>query len=89
VFSTGPYFHDHSAASLRAVVDPAVQQNDPVYGNPAYPGLKKLFNEFHDVRGHEDFLFGASKVQLTLNTLAAGSTFEADITAILAYIQSL
>lgn len=89
VYSTGPYFHDHSAVSLRAVVDPSVQQNDPVYGNPAYPGLKKLFNEFHDVRGHEDFFFGASKVQLTLQTLASGSTFDADISAILAYIQSL
>ena len=88
-FSTGPYFHDHSAASLRTIVDPSAQTTDPVFGNPAYPGLQKFFNEFHDVRGHEDFVVGASKVQVTLQTLAAGSTFDADIEAILAYIASL
>jgi YVTN family beta-propeller protein len=89
VFSTGPYFHDHSAASLRAIVDPAIQQTDPVYGNPAYPGLQKFFNEFHDVRGHEEFFVGSSKVQVTLKTLLAGSTFDADIEALLAYIEAL
>ncbi len=89
VFSTGPYFHDHSASSLRALVDPEIQQTDPVYGNAAYPGLLKLFNEFHDVRGHEQFVLGASKVQTTLQTVAAGSTFDADIEAILEYIASL
>ena len=89
VFSTGPYFHDHSAASLRAVVDPGSQVSDPVFGNPAYPGLQKFFNEFHDLRGHEDMVTGASKVQVTLQTLASGSTFDADIEAILAYIASL
>ena len=89
VFSTGPYFHDHSASSLRAIVDPVVQVSDPVYGNAAYPGIQKFFNEFHDVRGHEDIVPGASKVQVTLQTLAAGSTFQADIEAILEYISSL
>jgi YVTN family beta-propeller protein len=89
VFSTAPYFHDHSAASLRAIVDPSSQQTDPVYGNPNYPGLQKFFNEFHDVRGHEDLVPSSSKVQVTLKTVLAGSTFQADIDAILAYISSL
>ena len=88
-FSSGPYFHDHSAASLRAIVDPSVQQTDPVYGNASYPGLQKFFNEFHDVRGHEEFVPGASKVQLTLQTVASGSTFQVDIEALLEYIISL
>ena len=88
-FSSGPYFHDHVASSLRAIVDPSVQQTDPVYGNAAYPGMQKMFNEFHDIRGHEDFVIGASKVQVTLQTLAAGSTFQADIEAILEYIAAL
>ncbi|MEM7307081.1 MAG: YncE family protein [Planctomycetota bacterium] len=89
VFSTGPYFHDHSLASLRAVLDPASQGSDPVFGHPTYPGVLKYFNEFHDIRGHEEFVVGASKVQVTLQTLAAGSTFDADIEALLAYISSL
>jgi hypothetical protein len=88
VFSTGPYFHDHSAASLRNLLDPGKQQSDPVYGNPAYPGLQKFFNEFHDVRGHE-LTPGSSKVQVTLITLTAGSTFDLDIERLLAYISSL
>jgi hypothetical protein len=88
VFSTGPYFHDHSAASLRNLLDPGGQQSNPVYGNPAYPGLQKFFNEFHDVRGHE-LSPGSSKVQVTLTTLAAGSTFDLDIERLLAYISSL
>ncbi|MEM7307084.1 MAG: beta-propeller fold lactonase family protein [Planctomycetota bacterium] len=89
VFSTGPYFHDHSVVSLRTVLDPAAQQSDPVFGHPSYPALQKFFNEFHDIRGHEDFVPGASKVQVTLQTLASGSTFDADIQALLEYISSL
>ena len=89
VFSTGPYFHDHVASSLRAILDPSVQQTDPVYGNAAYPGVQKMFNEFHDIRGHEEFVVGASKVQVTLQTLASGSTIQTDIEAILEYIAAL
>jgi hypothetical protein len=90
VFSSGPYFHDHSASSLRMVVDPEAQAIDPVYGtpafgSPAYPGLTKFFNEFHDIRGHEQFVQGASKVQVTLNS----TNVQSDIEAILSYIQSL
>jgi YVTN family beta-propeller protein len=91
VFSSSPYFHDHSAYSLRMVVDPAAQAIDPVYGSPAfpgqapYPGLNKFFNEFHDVRGHEQFVQGASKVQLNLQS----TNVDADIEAILAFIRSL
>jgi hypothetical protein len=47
--------------------------------------LWKFFNEFHDVRGHEQFVQGASKVQTTLNS----SNVDADIEAILAYMTSL
>lgn len=90
VVTSGPYFHDHSAISLRAILDPEAQAIDPVYGSPAYgtpfPGLNKFFNEFHDVRGHEDFVQGASKVQLNLNS---GANVQADIEALLAFIQSL
>ncbi len=89
VFSTGPYFHDHSLSSLRAVLDPKSQLNDPVYGNPTYPSVNKFFNEFHDIRGDDTFVVSASKVQLTLQTIASGSTFDADILALLEYIQSL
>jgi YVTN family beta-propeller protein len=90
VVSSGPYFHDHSAISLRMILDPEAQAIDPVYGSPAYggpafPGLNKFFNEFHDVRGHEQFAQGASKVQLNLNS----TNVQADIEALLAYIQSL
>lgn len=92
VFSTGPYFHDHVAFSLRSIVDPVIQSTSPVYGTPAfpsaapYPGLNKFFNEFHDLRGHEQFVPGASKVQLTL---ISGSNVDADIEALLAFIESI
>ncbi len=89
VFSTGPYFHDHVAVSLRTLLDPQLQTTDPVYGDPSLPHLSKFFNEFHDVRGNELFAPGASKVQQTLQTLANGSTIEADVEALLEYISSL
>ena len=63
----------------------------PIYGTPAfpgpttYPGLNKFFNEFHDVRGHEQFVQGASKVQLDLHS----TNVDADIEALLAYITSI
>ena len=70
VFSSGPYFHDHVAYSLRSLVDPVAQIKDPVYGTPAYlavgkpalPEGKKTYNDVHDVRGHEKFAPLASKV---------------------------
>lgn len=94
VFSTGPYFHDHAALSLRALLDPEAQALSPIYGSPAfplltpYPGLMKEFNDVHDIRGHEQFAPGASKVQTTLQS---GSPAQAsiDIEALLSYIQSL
>lgn len=90
VFSTGPYFHDHSTFSLRGLVDPESQALSPIYGSPAfptpYPGLNKIFNDVHDVRGHEQFVPGSSKVQ---QTLISGPNVNNDIEAILAYIQSL
>ncbi len=92
LFSTGPYFHDHMAYSLRALLDPDVQALSPIYGSPAfaglqpYPGLNKIFNEAHDVRGHEQFVPGISKVQLTLQS---GPNVDSDIEALLAYISSL
>jgi hypothetical protein len=93
VYSTGPYFHDHSAISLRMVVDPEKQAYDTVYGQGAYSGpqtfagLNKFFNEFHDVRGHEQFTgSGASKVQINL---VSGANVNSDIEALLAYIESL
>ena len=94
VWTTGPYFHDHSVYSLRNLVDPASQMFDAVYGDPAYagmtvpaPGVLKVFNEAHDIRGHEDppAQPGDSKVQQTLNS----TDVDADIDAILRYIQSL
>ena len=91
VFGTGPYFHDHSSFTLRALLDPESQSVSPVYGSPAFPGqtpypaLGKFFNEFHDVRGHEQFVQGASKVQTTLNSV----NVQADIEALLAYVKSL
>jgi 6-phosphogluconolactonase (cycloisomerase 2 family) len=91
VFGTGPYFHDHSAYSLRMVVDPEAQALSAVYGDPAfptqppYPGLNKFFNEFHDVRGHEQYAPGASKVQINLHS----PNVQVDIEAILAFIQSI
>ncbi|MCZ6597238.1 MAG: hypothetical protein O7B99_06355, partial [Planctomycetota bacterium] len=90
VFSSGPYMHDHSLASLRMVLDPGLQLTDPVYGNALYPGVQKFFNEFHDARGHEDFVPGASKVQTTLLTFTTpGATIDEDIQALLEYISSL
>lgn len=94
IFASGPFFHDQVAYSLRALVDPDVQALSPVYGSPAfplltpYPGLNKIFNDVHDVKGHEQFVAGASKVQVTLQS---GTPAQAalDIEALLAYIQSL
>jgi hypothetical protein len=90
VFSTAPYFHDHVAYSLRTILDPEAQAISNVYGSPAYtgpalPGMNKFFNEFHDVRGHEQFHAGASKVQVNLSS----TNVNADIEALLAYIESL
>jgi hypothetical protein len=94
VFSTGPYFHDHVAISLRTILDPEAQITSPVYGSPAYAGqppfptMLKFFNEFHDIRGHEQFVPGASKVQINLIS-GAGPGVQSDIEAILAYIESI
>ena len=94
VWSTGPYFHDHNTFSLRGLVDPGAQMFDPVYGDPAYglaavprPSVLKIFNEAHDVLGHETAPSqpGDSKVQQTLNS----TNPQADVDAILAFIQSL
>ncbi len=91
VITSGPYFHDHSAISLRSLVDPEAQALSAIYGSAAFPGqtpfpgLNKFFNEFHDVRGHEQFVPGASKVQINLQS----TNPDADIEAILAFIQSL
>ena len=92
VFSSGPYFHDHVAYSLRTILDPEAQALSPVYGSPAfssgpaYPGMNKFFNEFHDVRGHQQFAPGASKVQVNL---VSGPNVNQDIEALLAFIQSI
>ena len=88
-FSTGPYMHDHSVLSLRTILDPQAQMTDPVFGDPSLPGLNKFKNEFHDIRGDDTFFANSSKVQLTLQTLANGRTFDEDIRDILEYIQSL
>lgn len=91
-FASGPYFHDHAAYSLRALLDPDTQALSPIYGSPAfpgqppYPGLNKIFNEVHDLRGHEQFVPGISKVQLTLQS---GASINNDVEALLAYISSL
>ena len=45
----------------------------------------KNFNEFHDVRGHEEFFPGVSKVQQDLMS----TNVDADIEALLAFIESL
>jgi YVTN family beta-propeller protein len=94
VQGTGPYFHDHTSYSLRHLLDPQSQVSSPIYGSPAYTALgqapyvsvQKHFNEVHDVRGHEQFVLGASKVQVTL---VSGANVDNDIEAILAYISSL
>lgn len=94
IFSTGPYFHDHNTFSLRGLVDPAAQMFGTVYGDPAYgmaavprPGVFKIYNEAHDVRGHETAPAqpGDSKVQQTLNS----TNPDVDVNAILSFIQSL
>lgn len=85
VLSSGPYMHDHSLVSLRTLLDPDAQMNDPVYGNAAYPGTLKWFNEFHDMRGHENFVPGVSKVKLGLNPVNVND----DIEKVLAFIASL
>jgi YVTN family beta-propeller protein len=94
VSTTGPYFHDHSVFSLRGLVDPEAQMFDNTYGDPAYgavigtrPALFKVYNEAHDIRGHEGAPSqpGDSKVQQTLNSTDAN----ADTDAILRFIQSL
>ena len=87
VFSTGPYFHDHAALSLRGLVDPETQLTDPVYGDATAPGIFKLFNGEHDVRGHQGFVPNISKVQSTLLSTPMG--VDMDVEAILAYIRSL
>ncbi|HKX46799.1 MAG TPA: hypothetical protein VJP77_08855 [Planctomycetota bacterium] len=90
VVHTGPYMHDNSLISLRSVVDPAAQMFDPVHGSAAYPTTFKWYNEFHDVRGHQDLVQQSSKVQLSLVSDTVSPTqVEADIEAILAYVQSL
>jgi hypothetical protein len=92
VFGTAPYFHDHGPLSLRALLDPELQtSSDPTYGDAAYSdgisraGLMKNFNEFHDVRGHEQFVPLISKVQQDLMS----TNVDADIEALLAFIESL
>lgn len=94
VFATAPYFHDHVPYSLRTMLSPSDQALDPQYGQPAYggggfvyPGLNKVFNEEHDVIGHED-LGGISDVQLTLQS-GSPAQARADMEAILAFIESL
>lgn len=84
-FSTGPYMHDHSIQSLRALLDPASQNIDGKYGDSSRIGLQKFFNEFHDLRGHEEFVPVASKVQINLQS----ADVDADIEAILQYVRSL
>lgn len=93
VHSSGPYFHDHVAYSLRSLLNPAGQALDPVYGSPAfagqqpYPGMNKFLNGVHDIIG--DSTFGAvPEVQLGLQS---GSPAQArvDMEAILAFIRSL
>jgi len=94
IFASAPYFHDHAAYTLRALLDPEVQALSPVYGSPAFPaqptfpGLNKLFNDAHDVRGHMQFVPNSSRVQITLNS-GSPAQIDADIEALLAYIQSL
>lgn len=92
VFSSGPYFHDHVAHTLRTLLHPDTQTDDPVYGSPAFPsdppfpGINKIFNDVHDIVGHTD-LGGSSKVQLTLQTPPGEELL--DVEAILEFIQSL
>jgi YVTN family beta-propeller protein len=85
VLHSGPYMHAHSLMSLRHVLDPESQMFDPVYGDAAYPTTFKWYNEFHDLRGHNDLVPLSSKVQISLNS----TDVDGDIDAILAYIESL
>jgi hypothetical protein len=85
VFSTGPYMHDNSMIALRHIVDPESQMSDPVYGNANYPTSFKFYNEFHDLRGHEEFAPLVSKVQISLQS----PNVQQDIDRILAFIESL
>jgi len=85
VITTGPYMHDHVLYSLRTLLDPAAQLNDPVYGDPTLPGVQKFFNEFHDIRGHQDLVPSSSKVQLNLSS----TDVQSDIEAILAFVRAL
>lgn len=93
VLTSGPYFHDHSTWSLRTLLDPEQQVSSPVYGSPAYqarglpdlPGTLKMFNGFHDIRGHPEFVVGASHVQKEL----LSTNVDEDIEALLAFIESL
>lgn len=96
VFATGPYFHDHVTYNLRQLLDPDLATGSTLYGTvggdavygsaaypsePAFPGVNKLFNDVHDVRGHG----AASKVQATL----VSSDPDLDTLRLLAFIQSL
>lgn len=92
VYATGPYFHDQTTYSLRGLVDPEAQMFDAIYGDPAYggpvrPSVFKIYNEAHDIRGHEQppGAPGDSKVQQTLNS----TNPDADTDAILRFVQSL
>ena len=71
------------------------------YSKANYPLMNKFVNEFHDIRGNNLFAPGTnpnpSKVQLDLRSavqaandgLTLTQQLDADIEAILAYIQSL
>lgn len=85
VFSTGPYMHDHSLISLRAVLDPEAQMLDPVHGDAGYPTTFKFYNEFHDLRGHEDIVPNVAKTKLGLQS----TNVDDDIDKVLKFIQSL
>ncbi|MEZ6014525.1 MAG: YncE family protein [Planctomycetota bacterium] len=93
VFSSGPYFHDHAAFSLRTLLNPGAQALDPVYGSPAfagqapYPGLNKLLNGAHDIIGDTTF-GGTPEVQLSLQSGSAAQA-HVDMEAILAFVRSL
>ncbi|TDJ77143.1 MAG: hypothetical protein E2O39_02650 [Planctomycetota bacterium] len=99
VFATAPYFHDHAAYSLRSLVHPDSQTVDvnfgfdAIYGSaawggqPPYPGLNKIFNEEHDIFGHED-ITGISDVQINLQSGSLNQKL-IDMEAILSFIQSL
>jgi hypothetical protein len=117
LFASGPYFHDHVASSLRALLDPSLQSDqatlvdydkdgDPAndmhplyakYGDPSFPVANKIFNEVHDVRGNDLFAPSSSKVQLDLrsadeallNGIPVAQQIDADLEALLAFLESL